>query len=186
MRNAIALCLFFFTCFTAAFSQVFPINPDFNAIAEQVNLDSSWGIHTSLKPIMDSAYYPILKYGRGTKPLKSKSKMIRHLTNNHLLEYDREDVYVTLDPLLDLTFMYDESDTSALGNLFSNWRGLRCAGRLGRQVSFQTDFVEVQTRPVYWQRIWIDANGDYQGFGRVKPFQVEAIVTGKQIGRAHV
>lgn len=174
MRKAISSCIFFYIYFTPAFSQVFPINPAYNSIVEQVNLDSSYGIHTSLKPVMDEAFYPILKNGWGATTSKSKSKAIRHLTNKHLLEYDKDDVYVTLDPLLDLTFMYDESDTSALGNLFSNWRGLRCAGRLGKQVSFQTDFVEVQTRPVYWQRQWIDANGVYQGFGRVKPYQVDA------------
>jgi hypothetical protein len=174
MRKAISLCLLLPIYLTPAISQIFPIHPDFNSFLEQAHHDSSWNIHTSLKPVYNPAYYPVLKYGWGAPMAESPRKVLRHLTSKHLLEYENDDVYVTLDPVLDLSLMFDDSDTSALGNLFSNWRGLRCSGRLGKQVSFQTDFVEVQTRPAEWQRQWIDRWGVYPGYGRVKPFQIDA------------
>ena len=174
MNKAISLCLLLTVLVSPAISQIFPLHPSFNSIIEQANIDSSWIIHTSLKPVMDEACYPIIKHGWTASVATNKSKVIRHLTSKHFLEYDKDDVYVTLDPTLDLTALFDASDTAAKGSLFNNWRGLRCAGRLGKQVSFQTDFVEVQTRPVAWQRQWIDSIDVYPGFGRVKPFQVDA------------
>lgn len=174
MKRAIILCLFISSPFHTAFSQIFPIHPGFNSIIEQANSDSSWGIHTSLKPVLSDKYIFILKSGWNAPALKTKSKVVRHLLSKHLLEYDKDEVYLTLDPLLDLSLMLDNADTAAKGNLFSNWRGLRCSGRLGKQVSFQTDFVEVQTRPVEWQRQWIDSLQIYPGYGRVKSFQIDA------------
>ncbi len=174
MRRAFLFCLLIPLYFSKAFSQIFPIQSGYNTILEQANADSSWGIHTSLKPVFDTACYSILHNGSSAKTKKGMGRVTSRLTGMHLLEFESDDVYVTLDPLLDMSLMFDSHDTSANGNLFSNWRGLRCTGRLGKQVSFQTDFVEVQTRPAEWQRQWIDSADVYQGFGRVKPFQVDA------------
>lgn len=174
MRRVFLFCVLIQLYSLKAFSQIFPIQPAFNTILEQSNVDSSWGIHTSLKPVFDTAYYSILQNGSSAKTSKGRGRVASRLTGKHLLQFERDDVYVTLDPLLDMSLMFDSHDTSANGNLFSNWRGLRCTGRLGKQVSFQTDFVEVQTRPAEWQRQWIDSFGVYPGFGRVKPYQLDA------------
>jgi len=174
MKRALALCFVLVLFTLQVSSQVFPLNPSYNAILEQQNIDSSFGIHTSLKPVFDESLYPVMERGWRTKSLKNQSKFLTHLSSTHLWELKKEEVYVTIDPLLDISLLWDESDTSARGNLYNYWRGVRCAGRLGRQVSFQTDFVEVQTRPVEWQRKWIDSLQIYPGYGRVKPFEEDA------------
>ena len=174
MSRTFALCLLFSLTLFNALSQTFPLHPDFNALLEQHNMDSSWRIHTSLKPVFDERLYPLLKSGWRVKPANRNRKVITHLTEKHFLAHESEDIYIALDPLLDFSSMHDASDTSARGNLFSNWRGLRCTGRLGKQVSFQTDFLEVQTRPAAWQRQWVDSLNIFPGFGRVKPFQTDA------------
>lgn len=174
MIRHIAFCFVFSIICLSGFSQIFPVNPSYNTLLDHQNLDSSWSIHTSLKPVLDERLNPFLQWGSNLPPVKGKRKVWTHLTQEHLLEFDKDEVYISLDPMIDLTLMRDQADTSARGMLFANWRGLRCAGRFGSQVSFQTDFVEVQTRPAEWQREWMDSLQVYPGYGRFKPFQVDA------------
>lgn len=92
---------------------------------------------------------------------------------DHLIEVDKGDLYLTVDPLLDFSYAMDLADTTAYPdtvNLFRNTRGFLIQGKIGEQVSFRTSFLENQVYLPAYLRDFANFTGVVPGQGRHKEF----------------
>jgi len=97
------------------------------------------------------------------------------LMKDHLFKIEKDDFLITLDPLFDLSLSYDFSDTTSYQDsirLKRNTRGFIVQGRIGKDVSFQSSFMENQAFFPLYMKEFVDATGVVPGQGRTKEFGV--------------
>jgi len=115
----------------------------------------------------------------------------------HLFEAKGEDYFITISPILDLTYGKDVQDTNDR-KLFQNTRGFLVEGDLFKNFSFSTGFFENQGRfsiyeTNYYSSIgelypnqgigkYITQNGVIPGSGRTKPFKLDGFDYAYAIG----
>lgn len=98
--------------------------------------------HTSMKPYMYSEVMPYLDLDAQSKALLHDRETWggRKLWNEHLVNVQGEDFWVTLDLPLDLQLGKDSEGTTT----FNNTRALQINGGIGKNFNFTTTFYESQ------------------------------------------
>src|ERR1051326_4481863 len=146
-----------------------------DSTVQKGNASEQWmGLH-SLWPDSSSCFRPYIVKNIYVAPANSKKNLfIRKLKyENLLIVNDTADkFYLTADPLFDLQYGNDKTDSLHEKN-FTNTRGILLRGDVGSKFSFESTFYENQASfPAY-----IDSfNQKYSiipGQGRWKPFKVD-------------
>ena len=129
-------------------------------------------MHTAIKPYNFNEVKKVIDMDTAagvSLPNKSfySSWVGRKIFNESLLNLQKENYSVYVDPLFD--FSYGQQ-SNGLPSLYTNSRGARIMGSLGRDFSFHTQFLETQA--IFPEPIQSFAfqNAVAPGFGRVKPF----------------
>ena len=105
------------------------------------------------------------KYSRTTK----QSLFGRKVFNEHLIRFNKKDVLIWIDPLMNFQGGLDLEDTSSSA-LYTNTRGVQVQGYITKKVSFYSSFYENQSFfPAYVDSA-IFASGVVPGMGSRKPF----------------
>lgn len=94
----------------------------------------------------------------------------RKLFNENFLILNTKNLYLTLDPIFNFAVGSDLSDSSGT-TLYTNTRGIRIAGQLGKNIIFSTSFLENQARFPSYINTFISNNGVVPEMGRVKSFK---------------
>ena len=123
-----------------------------------------------------------VSYLEGISKLRVISKLNDKLVSN---DYDVESIVIDMigskvDYKVPVMCVYDSSDTEFIG----------CIGRYGTTVIDNDGLVTIIDNDLHWIRLKVDKTDvnrvrDIAGIG-LGSLYVECIVTGKQIGRAHV
>ncbi|MBI1317076.1 hypothetical protein GC167_09515 [bacterium] len=126
--------------------------------------------HTAVKPWRKShtdtvAPLDTLLYSEPVLGRFSRTWVGRKLLNERLVQVRTPDFDLSLDPVVDLTVGRESN-----ANLWVNTRGVLAEGRIGRQVRFQTSWLESQAVFPEWVRQSIDSNGIVPGNGIARPF----------------
>ncbi len=109
------------------------------------------------------------------------------LYRRSLLDINKDDVNITADILLDLSY----GKTNQMGRMdnertYLNTRGFRVTGDIGKNVSFETRFYETQMfLPRFLDSI-ASSRGIAFGLGRTKPFKVTGLDVGNSSGYVSV
>jgi len=154
-----------------------PLNRFFTQEVERSILkDSTSRVHTGNKPFLESKVdlSKVVSYAKDDT-LKTYYQLTNTLYKSHLFTIKGEDFFIAVDPLFDITWAKDFSDTSNYKdtiNLYNSTRGFQVIGDLGKKFSFQTGFYETQTYLPLYLKDFTDSTGVYPGFGRTKPYKV--------------
>lgn len=132
--------------------------------------------HTASKPFVYnevSKYYDFLSLNKQSMH-KGKDWFSRKLWNEHLVQIQSENYWLTLDPVLDLAL---GKDTNADFNYtYNNTRGVNIQGGLGKQLTFSTTVFESQGRFAKYFNDYaisikgVDSHAVIPGRGISKPF----------------
>ncbi|HYM94793.1 MAG TPA: hypothetical protein VET23_11685 [Chitinophagaceae bacterium] len=130
--------------------------------------------HTSIKPYLlqdssiSTAFDSItsLTY----KPYR-KNLLVRKLFNEHLVQVSKKDYQLYLDFLPDFQIGRDISNHQTT---WLNTRGIQFGGRIGKMVSFHTNYYEVQGKFPNYLTNYINTNRIVPGQGYIKPFKTNA------------
>lgn len=130
-------------------------------------------MHTAIKPYNFNEVKKVIDMDTAagvSLPSKSfySTRFGRKIFNESLLNLQKENYSVYVDPLFD--FSYGQQGAQGLPSLYTNSRGARIMGSLGRDFSFHTQFLETQA--VFPEPIsgFAFRNTVAPGFGRVKAF----------------
>jgi hypothetical protein len=154
---------------------LFPLNNEQKwRVAEALESDSNH-FHTSMQPWGMDALRKIIPVDTIVKAELKDSKLnstgfARKLRKEHLLILDKDDLFLTLDPLFNFEV---GRDTKAGRNVYVNTRGLLLQARAGQKFYVYTGLYENQARYVNYVDKVIRDNGVVPGQGRVKTLQDE-------------
>ncbi|NND77383.1 MAG: hypothetical protein HKN39_04310 [Flavobacteriales bacterium] len=96
------------------------------------------------------------------------------LYGDNLIVIDKKDLFLTVDPILNLDIGIELSDPSEYADtakFFLNTRGFLMRGSIGKKLSFETFFSENQLFVPLYQRGYMDRFDIAPGAGRHKPYQ---------------
>lgn len=130
--------------------------------------------HTSIKPYLLSDSTVAAAFDSVTslsyKP-NSSGWLIRKLFNEHLVQVSKNDYQLYLDFLPDFQIGRDISNHQTT---WLNTRGIQFGGRIGKMVSFHTNYYEVQGKFPNYLTNFINKNRIVPGQGYIKPFKINA------------
>ncbi len=156
-----------------AIAQPLPISDYWNRELERVEHINGHPAFTSLKPVLKSE----INYRKLTGEVKDSAKYYSTLSRlffrDHLLEYKKDDAYLTVDALLQLEYYKDQINPNynkSHARMYQNSRGVLLQGKLGTAFEFQTQFLESQSVLPYYQDTIARQLGIIPGMGRHKPF----------------
>jgi hypothetical protein len=127
-----------------------------------------------IKPYLESRIDLEHTFGYEKDTSKYYYKASVKLFRDNLFIVDQPGFYVTIDPLLDVGLGHDYSDVTELQDtalIYSNTRGARMAGDIGKRVSFESSIYENQTRFPAYMTNYVNAHQVVPGQGRIKPFK---------------
>lgn len=127
-------------------------------------------MHTAIKPYNNHDVKKLVSYDTlfdFQLPDKKFFKTFtgRKIFNEHLLQLEKDNYKVYVDPLFDFA-----AGNNAGLSLYINSRGARVSGSLGRDFSFQSQFLETQAVFPDYVSAFTQSNGIAPGFARAKPF----------------
>lgn len=172
MKNkALALIMGIIQCYTG-FSQtielplLYSLKTDYYQQA-LINEDSIHMSYASLysNELSSTDNFPFLR----SDTLSDRSWGHRKLFNENFLILNKKNIYLTLDPIFNFSVGSDLSDSSS-STLYTNTRGIRIVGVLGKSIIFSTSFLENQARFPSYINTFISNNGVVPEMGRVKSF----------------
>jgi len=137
------------------------------------SLDSS-ASHLAVKPFLQSRFNLDKTIGFARDTAKYYYLIGVKLWRDHLVKVETEDFKLYIDPLFDFTLTSDYADTSAYRDsvlLFNNTRGALVQGSIGKNLSFQTGFLENQVGLPLYQRDIADSLQVIPGMGRWKVYK---------------
>ncbi len=94
----------------------------------------------------------------------------RKLFNENLIILNKKNIYLSIDPIFNFSTGTDLSDSLST-TLYTNTRGIKIEGVLGKNILFSTSFLENQARFPNYINTFIDNNGVVPGMGRVKSYK---------------
>ncbi len=94
----------------------------------------------------------------------------RKFLNENLIILNKKNIYLTLDPIFNFSAGVDLSD-SVSSTLYTNTRGIKIEGVLGKNILFSTSFLENQAHFPNYVNTFIESNGVVPGMGRVKDYK---------------
>ena len=126
--------------------------------------------HTALKPYLNSFLVKDTA-NLNTNNYKNKGWLSRKLFHESLLVIDSNDYRFAIDPVFNLELNKDTKDKSAQSAFYTNTRGIRITGDIGKKFSFETSFYENQSVFVNYLSDFVSKYSVVPGQGRVKPFK---------------
>jgi hypothetical protein len=151
------------------------------------------GTVSSRRPFQAPTFFPVLeKHYFSVSDLDTNSERStwvgRKLFDEHFFQYQNQEFFITIDPILNLNLGKDLRDADNK-NFFHNTRGIRVTGGIGNYFGFYSTLMENQARFVDYQSDQIRLRGDYgpnaqgnivrrngfvSGASRTKAFKVDA------------
>lgn len=151
-----------------------PLNRDIYYDIDRNSTDSTSWMHTGLRPLIQSR--TDLRNVMGFRPDSSRHYyfITAKLTREHLVQVQKGDFRLTIDPVFRFEMGRDLVETSVANtnqasNNF-NARGFWITADLGKRLSFQTGFYENQAILPLYLYVNAQATGVIPGQGRVKKF----------------
>lgn len=148
------------------------LTPLFDVFNEGVSIalvHDSTGVHQFQKPLLDrQTNYQNLHYYQRSRTFYDKASEI--ILSKSLIQVEKKDFWIKIDPLLNFQFGRDLSDTSGQ-NLYYNTRGARIEINLGKKVGIGTQFIENQIVVPQYIHEFIAQSQVSPGQGRVKIFK---------------
>jgi len=153
-------------------SQNIPLNNFQYNLIENALQQKDVSFFTTVKPILQEDVAKIINLDSVLYPQHqtrfSRTFFGRKLLNKNLIRVDTMGLYLTIDPVFDFT-MGRESHSGK--NTWTNTRGFTISGRIGKDLSFATDFYENQAVfPDYLDQ-WVRTQGVVPGQGGIKNFK---------------
>ncbi len=108
-------------------------------------------------PVLENRFYTVSDLDTNSQ---RNSWFGRKLFDEHFFQYQNNEYFLTIDPILDMTLGRDLSDTENK-NFFHNTRGIRVTGGIGKYFGFYSTIMENQARFVDYQSDQIRLRGDY-------------------------
>jgi len=170
MRYSLTKLLFIFTFFSASLSAQhfnYPLNAYSKYFLEQG--DSS--LLSSLQALPESWYQ--LDSVWGYRSELHYTKPGNTLNYDHLMSLDKEGLQVYVDLLLNFELGKELRDNSAYTDtslLYRNLRGFSVKGNIGKKISFNTTFREIQSSFPRYLHLYASETLIVPGTGRIKPF----------------
>ena len=167
-----------FCCSSQLFSQQqnLPLNSYFSTPEEIIIHQSDEIIHSGFKPIVQSELKVVdltnnysadtSFFLAGLKKYRAEGSLLkRKLFYEHLFVVNKNDFYLTLDPLFDFSFG-KELDIEDNEMLYKNMRGFLLRANIGKKVSIQSSFRENQARFAGYINEHLYHEGDILGQGK--------------------
>jgi hypothetical protein len=141
-----------------SYSQYFLEQGDSTLNGSFRSLPESWHELKGVRGYTDETYY---------------SELGEKLFNDHLISLEKDDFQVYIDLLLHFEVGREFSDTTSYSDttlLYRNMRGFSVKGNIGKKVSFETTFREIQSTLPRYLYDYTEQSGVVPGQGRTKPF----------------
>lgn len=123
---------------------------------------------------MERVRFNNLEWVEGDKSIYRSKKPVWNSffkTPANMIEVDRPDFFLSVNPILQLNYIYDDQSDE---RHFVNTRGFVARAVVAKKFSFQTYLTENQERAPLFVRQWIDRYRAVPGVGFYKPFKVTA------------
>ena len=165
--------------------QNLPLNREFGLVNQKVFNDFNNNVHTSFLPINQSFIKSISdsilsgaerKFYRSNltksekKPHNFWGWMYRSAFYENLFVVDTGNLYLTIDPLINVEMGKDTEDAEKK-TLYKNTRGVLVRANIGEKFSFETSFYENQMVLPEYMTSYANSTGVIPGQGRWKPFK---------------
>jgi len=111
----------------------------------------------SFFPVLENEYYTTSQIDTNSQ---RSSWFGRKVFDEHFFQYQNNEYFITIDPILNLSLGRDLNDTENK-NFFQNTRGVRVTGGIGDYFGFYSTIIENQARFVDYQSDQIKLRGDY-------------------------
>jgi len=157
----------------------------YTEVQRNLHRDSSSTLHMGMKPGLLRRTDLSNTFGFKQDSSKYWYRGTAMIWRDHMVKIEEGDFRCTIDLLFDMNYgmeFREKSPYSDSTNHFVNSRGLLVQADLGKDVSFQSAFVETQAVLPAYQRAWLDANGVMPGMGRVKPYRTYGFDYGMSFG----
>ncbi len=150
-----------------------PLNRAYLLRIEPFLYKTDTAIHTAIKPYLISEVDQVINtdsiYSRKLKDTLFNRKWItRKLFNEHLLQIQKEDYALFLDPVFEFRAMNENDNSNNF--LYINSRGFQTGGKIGKRFSFYSSFYESQARFPSFIDSLVRATRIVPGGGRIKRF----------------
>ena len=126
--------------------------------------------HTALKPYLNS-FLTKDTANLNADNYKNKGWLSRKSFHESLFVIDSSDYRFTIDPVFNLEYNKDSKDKLIQTPLYTNSRGIRITGDIGKKFSFETSFYENQSVFVNYLSDFVSKYSVVPGQGRIKPFK---------------
>lgn len=146
--------------------------------AEYVTIQKGYRNHLAYRP-MHEAFFEDSVFESYTvdKSIYYYRNWLKFM-RNHLLEVKKDEYRLSADILGDFLVGNEHFRNRVVPEdqkyIYSNVRGLFLSGEIGKRFSFQTGFYEAQREANSFRAVQVDTIGVYPGWGRVKPFRIDA------------
>ena len=164
--------LFLFSVVAGSSQQkLLPLNQQFSTWEEAHFNRVENKVHTGIRPILESDFKcDSLKTAQDEYMDRTERTrwLGRKLKSEHFIRANQDDFRFTIDPVINMEYGNEQSNTPDTVGLSKNTRGIRVQGDIGKHVSFTTAFYESQAYfPSYVDAYIREANTDplYPTFG---------------------
>ncbi|MBX2973402.1 MAG: hypothetical protein KF797_09880 [Flavobacteriales bacterium] len=148
-----------------------PLQRDFYIGVERNAAALDARIHTGLKPVIESRADLTDVMGHQVDSAKYYYWITERIFKDHLLEIKGDDFRLTADVLFQFEYGYEQVDRTTYADtnrFYSNVRGARFTGDIGKKLSFHTFVQEHQTIVPQYLFLRTSEAGTISGQGRVK------------------
>lgn len=175
VKRIILFLLFLSPASIVAQQKNLPLNKEFFINIERHLLKDSSLKHTSVKPLFESQsisynQYNLLNSDTAFHPGKNWFSRKLFSESFIVIKDTTSKFRLTIDPLFNFEYGRDLEDTSQ-NSVYKNTRGVRVAGDIGKDFSFESTFYENQATFVNYINDFVRAYGVAPGQGRVKKFK---------------
>jgi hypothetical protein len=108
-------------------------------------------------PVLENRFYTVSDLDTNSQ---RNTWFGRKLFDEHFFQYQNNEYFLTIDPILNMSLGRDLRDTENK-NFFHNTRGIRVTGGIGKYFGFYSTIMENQARFVDYQSDQIRLRGDY-------------------------
>ncbi len=167
--------IIFFSSAAQSQDYFLPLNSLSQLRMERGNLPSQKGVHFGFKPALLHAANVDKIEGIGRDTTKYYYWITAKIFGEHLIELNKPNIQLYVDPLFDFSFGREFTASSGEGHsLYTNMRGFTLSAKIGERVYFHTDFRENQAHFPDYISNFVDSLQVVPGSGRVKDFKTEA------------
>lgn len=176
MRKILFLISILCTLTVTAQERLFSLNRDMNTrIGSFIARDTS-GFHSAIKPYSVLDLKKIMPYDSIFAPHTGKGKFFstwvgRKLFKEHLLNVDKDDLVLSVDPVFNLQLGQDKENGR---NVFVNTKGVLVQGNVRDKFYFYSGFHENQARYLNYVDSFVRKDSVVPGQGKVKFLEKES------------